>query len=238
MAEETKKKRLDPVGLQIYGDGFVGFQRLRDINDLIPAFKDFYYQVKIKDPNETLSKILTEFNIEVCVPADRKFHPSMSQMRIWRKKWDLDLLQQIQNKDLEIVERKNIHQVIKTRNENRELVLGAVDDTQLETGVKTLGGEILNDALQMLRDDQELDEIYTDETLIKRRNYIVNVFAHVTRLVHGKAALMLKASEEKRSNVGFLISLLSRASSGKMTDEEMKLLKTSYTINPKVNEPT
>jgi hypothetical protein len=80
----------------------------------------------------------------------------------------------------------------------------------------------------MLRDDQELEEIYNDETLMKRRNYIVNVFAHATRLVHGKAALMLKASEEKRNTAGFLMQLLSKATAGKMSDEEMSLLKSAY----------
>ena len=236
MLETIKKKKLDPVGLQIYGDGFTGYQRIAQLNDLISAFKDFYYQAKIKDPNEVLRNIVQGFNSEVCAPiGDRRFFPSMSQLRTWRRKWDLDLMQQAQDKDLIITEKKNIHQIIKTRDEERKLVLGQADDNALEAGVRTLGGELLNDAMQMLRDDQELDEIYDDDTLIKRRNYIVNVFAHATRLVHGKAALMLKASEEKRNNAGFLMSLLARASAGKMTDEEMSLLKTSYA--PKQNEP-
>jgi hypothetical protein len=77
----------------------------------------------------------------------------------------------------------------------------------------------------MLNDDQQLEEIYTDEVLIKRRNYILNVFGHVTKLVHGKAALMLKASEEKRNNASFLMTLLASATAGKMNDEQLDLLK-------------
>ncbi|KKT20046.1 MAG: hypothetical protein UW02_C0002G0038 [Candidatus Nomurabacteria bacterium GW2011_GWB1_43_7] len=230
-----KTKKPDPVGLRIFGDTFKHYMRIAEYVDLIPAFKDFYYQAKIKDPNENLTDICRNFHKEVCDPVGRLFHPSMSQMRVWRKKWDLDLMQQMTNKDLVVVERKNIHQIIKTRNDDRALVLGQADDNQLEAGVRTLGGELLNDAMQMLRDDQELEEIYDDETLIKRRNYIVNVFAHATRLVHGKAALMLKASEEKRNTAGFLMSLLSRATAGKMSDEEMGLLKSAYA--PKQNEP-
>lgn len=233
MAEEIKVKKLDPVGLQIFGEKFTGYMKVAEYVDLIPAFKDYYYAAKVKDPNETLRKIVLGFNDEVCLPAGRNFFPSMSQMRVWRKKWDLDLMQQMVDKDVSIVERKNIHQVIKTRDDERQLVLG-VDDNQLEAGVRTLGGELLNDAMQMLRDDQELEEIYDSETLIKRRNYVVNVFAHATRLVHGKAALMLKASEEKRNTAGFLMSLLAKATAGKMSDEEMALLKTSYA--PKQNE--
>jgi len=92
----------------------------------------------------------------------------------------------------------------------------------------------LNDAMQMLKEDQELEEIYTNDELIKRRSYIINVFSHATRLVHGKASLMLKASEESRNTAGFLMSLLSRATAGKITDEEMALLKSSYI--PRQNE--
>lgn len=227
-----KVKKIDPVGLAYYGGKFTRWMRIGEYKDLLPAFKDFYYQEKVKDPNKNLTDILKNFNTEVCDPVGRMFHPMPTQIRLWRKKWDLDLMQQmkqIQNKDLEVIERKNVHQIIKTRDEERNLVLGAPDDNQLEAGVRTLGGELLNDAMQMLRDDQELEEIYDDETLIKRRNYVVNVFAHATRLVHGKAALMLKASAEKRDTASFLMSLLARASSGKMTDEEMGLLKSSYT---------
>lgn len=234
--EEVKPKKTNAVGIAYYGSKFVRFMKLGELNDLIPAFKDYYYAAKIKDNNARLVRILQAFNTEVCEPMGRVFHPHTIQVKTWRSKWDLDLMQQIQDKDLKIIERKNIHQIIKTRNDERALVLGQVDDNELEAGVKTLGGELLNDAMQMLRDDQELEEIYDDETLIKRRNYIVNVFAHATRLVHGKAALMLKASEEKRNTAGFLMSLLSRATAGKMSDEEMGLLKSAYAS--KQNEPT
>jgi len=229
-----EKKKTDAVGLAYYGDKFTRYMRVAEYKDLLPSFKDFYYQAKVKNPNARLSDILQNFNKEVCEPVGRLFHPNTSQVRFWRAKWDLDLIQQMKDKDMEITEKKNIYQVIKTRDENNQLILGANDD-ELEAGVRTLGGELINDAMQMLRDDQELEEIYDDETLIKRKNYVVNVFAHVTRLVHGKAALMLKASEEKRNTAGFLMSLLSRATAGKMSDEEMNLLKSAYA--PKQSEP-
>lgn len=235
----TKKKKsavtMD-IGRRYYGDTFERFMKIGDIVDLIPAFKDFYYQEKIKDPNANLAAMLLRFNKEVCEPEGRRFHPYTAQIKIWRYKWDADLAQQLKMSDSNIIERKNIHQLVKTRDDERNLVLGVTDDNQLEAGVRTLGGELLNDAAQMLRDDQELEEIYDEETLIKRRNYIVNVFSHVTKLVHGKAQLMLKASQEKRNTAGFLMSLIARATSGQMTDEEMDLLKSAYT--PKQNEQT
>lgn len=224
-----KLKKIDSAGRAYYGDKFSRYMRIAEINDLIPAFKDFYYQAKVKDPNSRLTQILQDFNREICDSVGRMFHPYTSQIKVWRSKWDLDLMQQMQDKDLVITERKNIHQIIKTRDDDRRLVLGAPDDQSLEAGVRTLGGELLNDAMQMLRDDQELDEIYTSDELIKRRSYIVNVFAHATRLVHGKAALMLKASEEKRNTVGFLMDLLAQATSGTLTEEQMSLLETANT---------
>lgn len=230
-----KKQKAFDIGRAYYGDKFTRYMLLKEVNDLIPSFKDYYYQAKVKDPNARLLEILQNFNKEICEPVGRLFHPHTLNVRVWRKKWDLDLMQKMQDKDLIITSERNIHQVIKTRDENRNLILGEAKDEELEAGVRTLGGELLNDAMQMLRDDQELEEIYDDETLIKRRNYIVNVFAHGTRLVHGKAALMLKASEEKRNTAGFLMSLLSRATAGKMSDEEMGLLKSAYA--PKQNEP-
>lgn len=222
-----KPRKIDPVGLQMYGPDFKRFHKLAEITDLIASFKDFYYSAKIKNPNETLRNIVVGFNTEVCGPLNRTFYPSSIQLRNWRKKWDLDLMQQMQDKDLVISSDKNIHQVIKTRNEEKQLILGGPQDEDLEAGVRTLGGELLNDALQMLRDDQELEEIYDSDTLIKRRNYVVNVFSYATKLVHGKASLLLKASAEKRNNAGFMLNLLARASSGKMTDEELALLKSS-----------
>lgn len=224
----VKRKKIDAVGLAYYGGTFTRYTLLKEINDLTASFKDFYYEAKVKDPNARLAGILQDFNKEVCVPLNRIFHPHTQNVRRWRSKWDLDLMQQTKDKDLVVLERKNVHQVIKTRNEDRELVLGATGEEELEQGIRTLGGELVNDAMQMLRDDQELDEIYETDELIRRRNYIVNVFAHVTKLVHGKAALMLKASEEKRNTAGFLMSLLSRATSGNMTDAEMNLLKSAY----------
>lgn len=227
----VKAKYLDPVGRSLYGPEFPGFHKLADIKDLIPAFKEYYYQEKIKNDKTTLTFILNSFNTETCKPLARTFYPSLNQVRLWRKKWDLDLMQQKQGKELILmddVEKKNIKQVLKTRGDDRELILGGTTDGELEMGMRTLGGELMNDAMQMLRDDQELEEVYEPEILVKRRSYVLNVFSHVSKLVISKAALMLKASEEKRNNAGFMMSLIAKAQSGKMSDEEMALLRTAY----------
>lgn len=229
---KLKKYKIDPVGRAFYGEKFTAYQKIAEIVDLVPAFKDFYYEAKMKDPKRSVGSICREFNDVVTEPLGRIFHPYNSQVRIWRRKWDLDLMQQNEDKDLVIVEKKNIRQLIKTKDENRNIMLGVTGDEELEAGVKTLGGELLNDAMQMLQDDQALEEIYDDDTLVKRRNYILNVFGHVTKLVHGKAALMLKASEEKRNNASFLMTMLASATAGKMTNDQLDMLKSGYNKKP------
>lgn len=233
----TKTKKIDAVGLAYFGQTFNGYQKIPEIVDLIPVFKDFYYAAKIKEPNARLSVILQNFGKEICEPVGRKFHPYTTNVRTWRTKWDLDLMQQMKDKEIISAEPKNVYQVIKTRDSERNLILGQVDDNQLEAGIKTLGGELLNDAMQMLKDDQDLDEIYNTDELIKRRNYVVNVFAHATRLVHGKAALMLKASAEKRESASFLMDLLAQATSGNLTEDQLALLETTN-IKPIETIPT
>lgn len=231
---EPKKKKIDAVGLHYYGDLFVGYMRIGDYKELIPLFKDFYYERRIKDAKLGLLDVVQSFNREVANPQGKLFHPYTTQLRSWIAKWNADILRQKMGmvEETAITPEKNIRQIIKTRGDEYGMMVPS--DNDLEAGVRTLGGELMNDAMQMLRDDQELEEVYDDEVLLKRRNYIVNVFAHATKLVHGKAALMLKASEEKRNTASFLMSLLSKATAGKLSDEEVGLLETTY--SPKQNE--
>lgn len=231
-----KKKKLDAVGLHYYGDKFEGYMRVGDYKELIPLFKDFYYERRIKDAKLGLLDAVQSFNREIAYPQGKLFHPYTTQLRSWVTKWNADIMRQRMGmvEETAITPEKQIRQIVKVRGDENSLMAPA--DSDLEGGVRTLGGELLNDAMQMLRDDQELEEVYDDEVLMKRRNYIVNVFGHVTKLVHGKAALMLKASEEKRNTASFLMSLLSKATAGKLSDEEVGLLETTYSPAPKQNE--
>lgn len=231
--ERVKSSKVNPIGRTIYGERFVSFDRVAQLADFLPSFKEYYYTEKIKDFRKTGGEIIREFNEGVCYPQNRTFFPYTNQYKGWRAKWDRDILEKKRVGGLELIEQKQVLQIIKSRNEDNDVVLGAPKDEDLEAGTRTLAGELTNDALQMLRDDQALEEIYTSEELMRRRSYIVNVFSHVTKLVHGKAALMLKASQEKRENAGFLMNLLARASAGNMTDEELGLLETAYV--PKQN---
>ena len=233
-AVTAKPKKRDAVGLHYYGERFERYMRIGEYSDLIAPFKDFYYERKIKNKDLGLLEAVQAFNTEIAYPQDKMFHPYTTQLRRWVQKWNADIMRQQMNmrEETAITPEREIRQIVKVRGEENALM--APNDNDLEAGTRTLGGELLNDAMQMLREDQELEELYDDEVLMKRRNYIVNVFAHATRLVHGKAALMLKASEEKRNNASFLMNLLAKATSGKLSDEEIGLLEHTYA--PKANE--
>ena len=168
--------------------------------------------------------MLQEFNQKHAYPEGLTFHPYATQVKLWRTKWDRDILEKKMEQSVELVPStvREIRQIIKTKDGDKLVV---PDDATLEQGVRTLGGELINDAMQMLRDDQNLGELYSDEVLLKRRAFIVNVFAHTTKLVHGKAALMLKASADKRENAGFMMDLLAQATAGTLTDEQMSVLE-------------
>lgn len=231
---KTKPRKVNPVGAQFYGERFVTFDKMDTLRDLIPAFKAHYYETRIRDPKISGKQIMSAFNEQVVFPMGRTFFPHMTNVKNWRAKWDLDIAEQRKEHTGEekglMIRPMSVKQVLKTRGDQGEIVLGGAGYNELEAGATTLAGELMNDAMQMLRDDQEIGEIYEDEVLIKRRNYIVNVFGHVTKLVHGKASLLLKASQEKRENASFLMTLLAKATAGKLSEEEMGSLRTTYTI--------
>ena len=93
--KKSHKKYISPVALAIYGETFVGYDKLSDYNDLLPSFKEWYYQKKVANDKETITNILRTFNSEVCAPLNRKFHPKVETVRTWRKKWDMDLIQKV-----------------------------------------------------------------------------------------------------------------------------------------------
>lgn len=234
--QKQRKKDVNPVGRAFYGERFEGFDKMETMRDLLPMFKGFYYDARIRHPQMTGKKIMADFNETVVFPMGRTFFPHMNNLKNWRAKWDLDIANQRKEQTGEeittvAVRKKTVAQVLKTRDENDNLILGTGYD-EIEAGTTTLAGELMNDALQMLRDDQELGEVYDDEVLIKRRNYIVNVFGHVNKLVHGKASLLLKASQEKRENASFLMTLMAKATAGNLSEEEMGALKSTYRPEP------
>lgn len=234
--KKKKKKRkigyVDKMGVAFYGNRFSGYQKIEEYRDLIPAFKDFFYERRILDPNVGITQTFRDFNAQIYKELGREMFPYPSQISTWRKKWEKDILEKQGLMVEKITAKKNVRQILRTREvgENGVTQYQAPTHEDLETATQTLAGELVNDALQQLRDDQEMDEIYDSDELMKRKAHVVNVFGHVTKLVHGKAALLLKASQEKRENAGFLMDLMNKARSGKMGVGEIDVLKTPYQV--------
>ncbi|HRY62772.1 MAG TPA: hypothetical protein P5056_03325 [Candidatus Paceibacterota bacterium] len=194
------------------------YHKINEIRDLIPQFKAFYYAEKSKEPGRSAIKIINDFNAQI---APLTFFPWEKQYRLWRKKWDTELLALEGYQE----QQKEVRQLIKVRNEQNALVVPA--DETLEDGAKTLAGELLNDAMNILKKDQDEEELYEDDIIVKRRNYVLNVYNYITRSAHSKEALRLKSNADKRETMGFLMDLMSLATAGKMTDEDLALLKNS-----------
>jgi hypothetical protein len=196
------------------------YHKVNELRDLIPQFKAFYYAEKRKEPGKSAIKIINAYNAQI---TPLTFFPWEKQYKLWRKKWDAELMA-IQGYQ---EEQKEIRQLIKVRDDQNVSIVPS--DDSLEAGAKTLGGELLNDALSILKKDQEEEDLYEDEIIVKRRNYVLNVYNYVTRSAHNKEALRLKSNSEKRETMGFLMDLMSMATAGKLTDEDMALLKQSST---------
>lgn len=197
------------------------YHKVGEIRDLIPQFKAFYYAEKRKDPQRSAIKIINDFNKQI---APLTFFPWEKQYRLWRKKWDAELIAEQGYKQ----EQHEMRQIIKLRDEQNGLIVP--DEHSLEVGTHTLAGELLNDAMNLLKRDQEDENFYDEEILVKRRTYILNVFNYVTKAVQGKEALKIKSNAEKRETLGFLTVLINRSTAGKITADEMALLKQSVAL--------
>jgi hypothetical protein len=195
------------------------YHKIAELRELIPQFKAFYYTEKRKDPSMSAIKIINAYNAQI---APLTFFPWEKQYKLWRKKWDAELLAIEGYKE----EQKEIRELIQVRDKKNVLVVPS--DESLEAGAKTLAGELLNDAMDILKKDQADEELYEDEVIIKRRNYVLNVYNYVTKSAHSKEALRLKSNSEKRESISFLMNLMSLATAGKITDDEMNTLESIY----------
>ncbi len=200
-------------------EGFDGhYHKVGEIRDLIPQFKAFYYADKRKDPSRSAIKIINDFNRQI---TPLTFFPWEKQYRLWRKKWDAELLAEQGYK----IQQREMRQLVKLQDAQNATIVP--DEHALELGAHTLAGELLNDAVGILKRDQDSEDVYEEEILIKRRNYVLNVFNYVMRAVHTKETLKIKSNAEKRETLGFLTELINRSTAGKITEDEMELLKQS-----------
>lgn len=210
------------------------YSKVEELRDLIPRFKEFYYQKKQENPDLREKDVMDAFDIELS-GSKREFNPWPSTLRGWRKRWDADIA--LKMRDAKALLRPE-QRMIQTRNDEGALIIP--DDGQMEGAAMNLGAELMNDAMTMLKGDQMNEDLYEDEVLIKRRNYALNVFNFVMRSVHSKSALKLKANQEKRETASWLMDMVRASAAGKITKEDFQLMRDSVGAaqQPNYEQPT
>ena len=218
MTEPKAQQNTQTTKFSFYEDFDGNYHKVGEIRDLIPQFKAFYLAERRREPERSAIKIINDFNKSI---APFTFFPWEKQYRLWRKKWDVQLLAEQGYRE----EQRTTRQLIKMQDEQKALIVP--DEYALEAGARTLAGELLNDAIGILKQDQESEESYEDDIIVKRRNYVLNVFNYVIKASHGKEALNIKSNADKRETANFMMNILNRATAGKLTDDEMGLLRAS-----------
>lgn len=217
--EDSKAQRNSKATRFSFYEGFDGkYHKVGEIQGLIPQFKEFYFTERRQEPEKSAIKIINDFNKQI---SPLTFFPWEKQYRLWRKKWDAILLAENGYRE----EQKKVRQLIQLKDTQGVDVVP--NEYALEAGTNTLAGELLNDAIGMLKADQTDSDLYEEEILIKRRSYILNVFNYVNRAVQGKESLKLKSNADKRETLGFLTEMINRSAAGQITPNEFKMMRES-----------
>lgn len=197
--------------------GFDGrFRKIGELRDRLPAFRNFYIEKRFIG-GEKLSaiKIVDQFNATT-PPSD--FFPHATMFARWRKRWDAEQSGLVKSAEQRVEVARG-----------RQLVKEAEVYTPetLEQGANSLAAELLNDARETLRDTNEREELFDDEVVVKRKQYVLNVFAYVTKASHSAQALDIKRHAEGRETAGFMLDILRRATAGKLSAEDLATLRGS-----------
>lgn len=212
----------------------IGYKKLEDLRPHISEFKEFYYREMLKEEASNPSKLLGIFNEE---HPDYEFRPYPNQYRKWRAMWDIEINAKRMAGNLALLPDTDKETLVMVRDDKNKL-LASPPTQELEEGTRTLGGELLNDALAMLKDDQQRgEEIYDDDILIKRRKHILNVYNFVSRNAMASETLKIKQQANQRENTNFIMDLLRRSTAGKISEEEMSLLRGSVKADAIEVEP-
>lgn len=206
------------------------YRKLEELRPYVAEFKEYYYQRMLAQAAANPQSVLNDFNKD---HPDYMFWPYAPQYRKWQNMWNIDINAKRSGMSLAPIVSKNLVTV-------RDKLGGLIappPTSDIEAGSRTLAGELMNDAMSMLEDDKKRgDELYTDDILIKRRKYILSVYNFVSRNSMSAEMLNIKKQENTRENTNFLMDLLRRSTAGKISKEEMSLLRSSTKIE--TNEPS
>lgn len=193
------------------------YARLDTMRDLVPRFRDFYYEQKMENPDIREKDVMDKFDAAI---APRIFNPWPVTLKKWRRKWDKDIDTQMRERKLRIKEETRM---VKLRDDAGNLIVP--EYSTLEGAAQSLGAELLNDAMNMIKADQIDEDIYDDDIIIKRRNYALNVFNFISRSVHKKSELKLKEKTDERETAAWLMDIVRVASAGGIAEDDMQMMK-------------
>ena len=187
-----------------------------ECKDLLPQFKQYYFERKREEIETSAMSIINDFGEKI---APLFFTPYPQQFKLWRANWDRTLMAE---RGMVLEERKHsavIRKAIQTVDDAGNLL--APDEDTLEMGNRVLAGELLHDALKIIKAEDAERIMFDEDTRIKRKNYVLNI----TKNLQGSEALKLKRSAESRENANFLITLLRKAQAGLITVNDLKLMR-------------
>jgi hypothetical protein len=187
------------------------YQRVGEIAHLVHSFRDFWKEAKRLSPNRTRAQILEQFGLSI---LPQTFNPFPNQLTSWEKKWGYEMERDHSKPTFSA----DGVPVIRT---DESLMMGAT----LGSKSKRLADVLMDDALRMLNEDE--DE-YSAETNIKRKDHAMKVMAHVWKLDQKDQELALKRNADKRESAGFLMNLVRKATAGKLTENELELMRGSF----------
>lgn len=196
--------------------------KVEEVREHLPLFRDYYIKHRVKEGKKTsLITLVDNFNEE---NPDIYFFPNISVIQKHRKLWDGEIAKRItpdrqeQLMILQSLESKKRSTIVPM---TRDQIIPTSDN--LVAGAAQLGKVLVDDAFQTMQDSQS-NGYEDEEILIKKKQYALNVFSYVMRAAQGSQMVDIKRNAEKRETAGFMLDLMSRATAGNLSSEDMQLL--------------
>lgn len=191
------------------------------VGDLMPhlaAFKAYYMAKRYSHGGKQSSfrALVDGYNATLPTPA---IFPRNNWLMARAEEWDDQAMDAIGRKPTEAP-------TALTPQEQHSVELSAAIDRpkppvrSQESRLGTLGDALLDDALvsiQITSDDPEI--------ALKQKTYALNVYNYVTRNKLKQREIDIKEGAGKLANAGFMLDLLNAAATGKLTAENLALLK-------------
>lgn len=232
VSEPTKEMNMaQKIIHSSYGPLYDGrLRKLKELIDFVPVYKEFYLQARRADPTVSAMKLIRQFNEE---NPNVNFWPYPAQYKSWRKKWDAQFLREQGFIEDQLHEARA---VIVRNKVHGDITLQPTDDS-LEEKSNRLGDILIEDAIRSLENDQQNEELFKSDELVKRKSHYLKVFSEITKKVQGKEGLRLRRSDAAVNAGNFLTSLMDRAKTGRMSQEELAQLTGSVAHAIAVNSP-